>query len=94
LLLFAGLALAVISACHNAQLAEYRAYASDADVPRISVQEAKMDYDSGTAIIIDSRDANSYGQEHIAGSINIPSGSADADYTDIPKDKKIIVYCS
>lgn len=86
--------LAIGSACQKAQLPEYRAYANDADVPRIPVQEAKKDYDAGVAFIIDSRDANAYNQEHIKGAINIPSGAADSDYSQVPRDKKIIVYCS
>ena len=93
LLLAAGLMLAIGSACEQAQLAPYKAYANDAEVPRISVEEAKKEYDSGGAVIIDSRDANAYAQEHIAGAINIPSGT-EPDIAKVPKGKKIIVYCS
>jgi len=80
--------------CQRAQLAEYKPYANDAEVPRISVEDAKKDYDAGIAVIIDSRDAGTFGQERIAGSINIPTGSSDADFSKIPQGKKIIVYCS
>jgi len=86
--------LSFVSGCQRAQLAEYKPYANDTEVPRISVEDAKKDYDSGIAVIVDSRDANAYAQEHIKDSINIPTGSGEAEYSKIPQGKKIIVYCS
>ena len=94
LLLAAGILLAIGSACQHAQLAPYRAYANDADVPRIELQDAKRDYDSGSAVIVDSRPEQQYTMEHIAGAINVPAGSSDTEFDKIPKGKKIIVYCS
>ncbi len=80
--------------CQRVQLAEYRKYESVAAVPRISVEEAKKDVDAGIAIIVDSRAESAYNAEHIAGSIRLPSGSADDKFTAISKGKKVIVYCS
>lgn len=64
------------------------------DFQRISLDDAKKDFDAGTAIIIDARDEGSYKNEHIKGALNIPYGDFDKKYKSIPKDKKIIVYCS
>jgi 3-mercaptopyruvate sulfurtransferase SseA len=75
-------------------LPEYRAYQNDADVPRISVEDTKKDVDAGIAVIVDARDAASYNAQHIAGSITFPLGSTDDKFASLPKDKKIIVYCS
>jgi hypothetical protein len=86
--------LLIAAGCSQQALAPYKAYASDADVPRISVEDAKKDYDAGTAVIIDSRDANSYEQEHVKGAINVPNGSGESEFAKIPQGKKIIVYCS
>lgn len=86
--------LSFIFACQQPQVAEYRKYASDADVPRISVEDAKKEVDAGTAIIVDSRMEAQYKQEHVAGSISIPLGSTDDKFSVLPKYKKIIVYCS
>lgn len=94
LLFVVAVTLAFASACQRAQLAEYRAYSGDADVPRISLEEAKRDYDNGFAVIVDSRDAGSFANEHIKGAINIPVGSPETEYSKIPQGKKIIVYCS
>src|SRR5215218_5925669 len=64
------------------------------DAPRISLADAKKDYDAGTAIIIDVRDATAYKQEHIKGALHIPMADAAANEDKSPKNKDIIVYCS
>jgi hypothetical protein len=76
------------------QLAEYRKYQSDADVPRISVEDAKKDEDAGDAVLIDARAEFAYKLEHIAGSINVPLGTPDDEFKKLPTDKKLILYCS
>ncbi len=81
--------------CQKAQLAPYTKYTSDAEVPRISIEDARKDFDNGTAVIIDARGDFQYKQEHIAGSMGIMDvGPVEQDYPNIPKGKKIIVYCS
>lgn len=96
---FFALALAVFGivfqfACQNANLAPYTKYENADQIPRITLEEAKKDYDAGVAVIIDSRPEGSYNQEHIKGSLNIPFGSPETKFSEIPKGKKIIVYCS
>jgi hypothetical protein len=90
----AALMLLFVGACQQVQLPEYRAYANDHDVPRISVEDAKKDYDAGIAVIVDSRPDQTWQQERIAGSINIPGTLSDDQVSNLPKGKKIIVYCS
>jgi hypothetical protein len=80
--------------CQKTQLTEYKAYQSDADVPRISVADAKKDVDAGIAVIVDSRDATAYKMERVAGSINMKMGATTEQLATLPRDKKIIVYCS
>ncbi len=96
---FLVLALAVFglafqSDCQKSDTVPYVKYESADKVPRITLEEAKQDYDAGKTVIIDSRPDVSYKQEHIAGAINIPFGSPDTRFSEIPKGKKIIVYCS
>ena len=84
-------------ACQKEQLAEYHKLEKEADVPRISLEEAKKDYDAGTAVFVDSRAQLAFDQEHVKGAINIPigpEGSSDDKFASLPKNKKIIVYCS
>lgn len=79
-------------ACNQTQTPEpFKKFASDADVPRISVVDAKKEVDAGTAVIVDSRAEAAYKAEHIAGSINV---TGETQFDRLPKGKKIIVYCS
>ena len=61
---------------------------------RISLADAKKAFDDGTAIFIDTRSDATYKQEHITGSINIPTGTLDANLSKLNKSKKLIAYCS
>ncbi len=69
-------------------------HGSTDDAPRIALADAKKDFDAGTAIFVDTRDEAAYKNEHIKGSINIPLNADEARYKELPKDKKIIAYCS
>jgi hypothetical protein len=80
--------------CQKADLGPYVKYNSDADVPRITLEDAKKEYDNGTAVIIDARGEDAFKQEHVKGSLNIPIGSPESRFSEIPKGKNIIVYCS
>lgn len=80
-------------ACQQAKLAEYKPYANDNEVPRISVEDAKKEIDAGRAIMVDSRASDAYMREHIAGAVNLAPGSGDDRFSELPKGKKIIVYC-
>jgi 3-mercaptopyruvate sulfurtransferase SseA len=64
------------------------------EAPRISLEDAKKDFDNGTAIFVDSRPNDQYKSEHIKGAINVPFADAETRWKEIPTDKKIIVYCS
>jgi 3-mercaptopyruvate sulfurtransferase SseA len=64
------------------------------DAPRINLADAKKDFDAGKAVFVDTRAAASYKTEHIKGAINIPADSIQTRYTEVPKDKKVIAYCS
>ena len=64
------------------------------DAPRITLEEAKKDFDAGNAIFIDTRAEGSYKTEHIKGAMNLPMEFAETRYKEIPTGKKIIAYCS
>lgn len=67
---------------------------SDDEAPRISLEDAKKAFDEGNVIFIDTRGKSSYDNEHVKGAINVPLNDFDNSYKSIPKDKKIIAYCS
>jgi predicted sulfurtransferase len=68
--------------------------ATPEEAPRISLEDAKKDFDAGKAIFVDTRAEVQYKAEHIKGAINIPAEAFQTRYTEVPKDKKIIAYCS
>jgi len=81
--------------CQTAELAPYTKYNADSEVPRISLEDAKKEYDAGNAVIIDARGDVQYDQEHIAGAIaSTKVGPIEESYPGVPRGKKIIVYCS
>ena len=67
---------------------------ADDNAPRITLAEAKKDFDAGNTVFVDTRAEAAYRQEHVKGSINVPIESFDARYKEIPTGKKIIAYCS
>lgn len=91
LISFALLILASVAAF--AQKDEVKKFATDAEVPRITVEEAKKAFDSKDAIFVDSRSEETYAAEHIRGAIQIKSAAEDR-FDKLPKGKTIIVYCS
>ncbi len=68
--------------------------ATPEEAPRISLADAKKNFDAGNVVFIDTRGAASYKNEHIKGAINIPADAFQTRYTEVPKNKKIIAYCS
>ena len=65
-----------------------------AKVPRVSLADAKKAFDEGNVVFVDTRAETTYKQEHIKGALNIPAEAFQTRYTEVPKDKKIITYCS
>ncbi len=60
------------------------------EAPRISLEDAKKDFDAGNAIFVDTRAEAAYKNEHIKGSINLSSENFEAKYKELPTGKKII----
>jgi 3-mercaptopyruvate sulfurtransferase SseA len=69
---------------------------SEADVPRITVEEAKAALESGAAVVVDVRSKTAYDAQHIAGAISIPFTEIQANPTGLKleKDQWIITYCT
>lgn len=64
------------------------------DAPRITLADAKKDFDAGKVVFVDTRAEVTYKQERIKGSVNVPMEAFEAKYKEIPTGKKIIAYCS
>ncbi len=94
ILISAVLSSIFVQACQKVSARDYVKYDNEAAIPRISIEDAKKEHEAGNAVIIDTRPATSYRGEHIAGSINLPIGSAEDQFKNLPSGKKLILYCS
>jgi rhodanese-related sulfurtransferase len=71
------------------------AQSAGSQVPRITVEELKKLMAEQQVVAVDVRSADAYNNGHIKGSINLPLDKIQAgDYKDLPRDKRIITYCS
>ena len=70
--------------------------ATEADVPRISLEEAYTAYVAGAAIIVDVRSAEAYSEKHVVGALSIPLDRFEIDINSVnlDKDQWIITYCT
>ena len=65
------------------------------NVPRISAEEAKKLVDAGKAVIIDVRGPDAYKISHIKGSLEYGLSKIEQkDFSGLPKNKRIIAYCT
>ncbi len=71
---------------------------SDAEVPRVTVEDAYTAFENGEAIIVDVRSLEAYEDSHIAGAILVPLSVIEtnpAGLVDLPdKEQWIITYCT
>ena len=69
---------------------------TDAEVPRVPVDQAKAAFDSGDAVIVDVRGADAYARSHITGALEVSLSAIQTDPANLPLDKSkwIITYCT
>lgn len=69
---------------------------TEAEVPRVSVEDAKAAFDNGTAIFMDVRSKDAYAVSHVPGAINVQLVDIESNTMGLNLDKNqwIITYCS
>jgi predicted sulfurtransferase len=69
---------------------------TEANLPRVSVKDAKLALDKGEAVMVDVRGAEFYAEGHAAGAISIPLDQFENNIENVPlkKDQWIITYCT
>ncbi|MFN8386398.1 MAG: rhodanese-like domain-containing protein [Anaerolineales bacterium] len=69
---------------------------TEADVPRVSLEEAYTAYTAGAAIIVDVRGTEAYSEKHVVGALSIPLDRFEIDINSVSldKDQWIITYCT
>ncbi len=64
-------------------------------MPRIRPEEAKKLVDEGKGVIIDVRGPEAYKISHIKGALDYSLSRIEAgDFSGLPKNKRIIAYCT
>jgi 3-mercaptopyruvate sulfurtransferase SseA len=61
---------------------------------RITADELHKLWASNQVLIIDTRAESAYQQEHIKGSISMPTGTVLQRIDELPRDKMIAAYCT
>ena len=69
---------------------------NEAEVPRVSVEEAYTAIQNGEAVVVDVRNLQSYLSSHVAGALSIPLVQIESDLGSVNLDKEqwIITYCT
>jgi rhodanese-related sulfurtransferase len=71
------------------------AQSQESQVPRVTVEELKKLMAEQKVVVVDVRSVDAYNGGHIKGAINLPLNKIQAgEYQDLPRDKRIITYCS
>jgi len=68
---------------------------SGSAVLRVSPEQLKEKLDAGADIVIvDVRGKEDFDEGHIPGAVSIPWEEMEARYTELPRGKEVITYCS
>jgi hypothetical protein len=64
-------------------------------VPRIMPQELQTLLNQGkNVVVVDTRSEEAYASGHIPGALSIPGPDMATRYNELPRDAKIVLYCS
>ena len=69
-------------------------HAAESAVPRINVMEAQAAVNRGEAVLLDVRQPPAYNAGRIKGAILMPEAEIPSRAGALPRDKKIIKYCT
>lgn len=69
-------------------------HAAESAVPRIGITEAQAAVNRGEAVFLDVRQPLAHSAGRIKGAILMPEAEIPSRAGSLPKDKKIITYCS
>ena len=64
------------------------------EISRVSLTDAKAAYDSGSAVFLDVRAADSYASSHVPGAILIPLNELQGRIKELDPSVTIITYCT
>lgn len=65
----------------------------EGEVSELSLEELKAQWKKGGWLLLDLRPKEEYEAGHLPGAINIPFSDLEDGVSDLPKRKKLLVYC-
>ncbi len=67
-----------------------------AEIPRMSKEELKSQLDSDTVVALDARSGKDWKSSEfkIKGAMRTPKDKIDEWLKNVPKDKKLVIYCA
>ncbi|MDT3700117.1 MAG: rhodanese-like domain-containing protein [Thermincola sp.] len=87
----AGLLVLIMMGCTDSNTSS-----GETEVKIITAEELKKELDSTLdedTVIVDVRELNLYEKEHIPGAILIPFADFEKEYSQIDKNKRVIIVC-
>jgi len=73
-------------------VADYFATKIEAEWGPFDLKHA-LDKNAGKIVILDTRAADAFAEEHIPGAVNIPATELDKRLKELPKNKEVVPYC-
>lgn len=64
------------------------------EIQRVSLEDAKVAFDAGTAVFVDVRGTDAYAMSHISGSLSIPLAEIESRLNELDPNQWIITYCT
>jgi len=64
------------------------------EISRVSLEDTKAAFDSGSGVFLDVRDANSYAAGHIPGALSFPLNNLPDRLSELNPQDWIITYCT
>ena len=64
------------------------------EVTRVSLEEALLANNTGSAVLIDVRDRSAYEETHIPGSLSFPLAKLESQLKELDPNSWIITYCT
>ena len=87
----------VLSGCRTPQQASAprsQTMETTGEVVHLSLEEAKVAYDSDTALFLDVRSSGSYASSHIPGATSLPLAELESRMGELDPNQWIITYCT
>jgi hypothetical protein len=64
------------------------------EIERVTATESYTAWEAGSAILVDTRGDPYYSMQHIPDAVNLPEQAVPGELAELPRDTRIITYCT